>query len=265
MVENEPKAQVISFCNHRSGVGKTSCVANIGAALAREGKKTLVIDLDPQANLTRSLISEDLANTLYEAFQQKTSFASSVFCILENFFICPSKLEMARIESTSLTNVGKEHLLKELLEGELANYDYILIDCPPSLGLLTWNALVTSNKVIIPLTPDSLATEGIETIMSTIDEVKKRLNKNLSLGGIILNKISKRKQSNLDIAQTIEDYYPGTLFSSRISDCSKISEAAKNQKDVFRQNGKSNGQLDFGALTKEFLLKFETQKELIHG
>jgi chromosome partitioning protein len=151
-------SKVISLLNHKGGVGKTTSTINIGAALVKLGKRVLVLDLDPQANLTLSLGVPRQKITIYEALRGEGELAP--YSIRENFDVIPSTLDLSGAEMELINEAGREFILRELFEPLQTEYDYILIDCPPSLGLLTLNALTSSNHVIIPLQTEFLALQG---------------------------------------------------------------------------------------------------------
>ncbi|MDD5169171.1 MAG: AAA family ATPase, partial [Syntrophales bacterium] len=178
-------AKIIAFCNQKGGVGKTTCTLNIGAGLRMSGKKVLLIDLDPQAHLTYCLgiPAHELDRTIYDVFRK--GGAPPDFILERNgLMILPSSLELAGIEMELAGTPGREFLLKEFLD-KATGFDYILVDCPPSLGLLTLNALTAASDIYIPLQTEFLALKGMGKLLETIEAVKKRLNKNLDITGII--------------------------------------------------------------------------------
>ena len=180
------KTKIISVANHKGGVGKTTTVASVGVGLARKGFKVLLVDLDAQANLTSSLLEEEPAMTLYDTLIEGHEL--SIVHVMDNVDIIPSSLDLSSAELELSSKMDREYILLELLEEVKRDYDYIIIDCPPSLGLLTINALVASTDLYIPMTAEVLPTRGMNTLIKSIEMVKKRANKELKLSGIIFTR-----------------------------------------------------------------------------
>jgi chromosome partitioning protein len=188
---NQIMGLIISLLNHKGGVGKTTSAINIGAGLAELGKKVLLIDLDPQANLTLSLGVPRHPNTIYEAIRGEAPMVP--YQVKENLDVVISTLDLSGAEMELINEAGREFILRELFDPIRDNYDYIIIDCPPSLGLLTLNALTSSDQVYIPLQTEFLAMQGLAKIKQIIQKVKLRLNKKLEIGGVIATMYDHRK------------------------------------------------------------------------
>lgn len=248
-------AKVICFSNHKGGVGKTCSVSNIGAGLARQKKKVLLIDLDPQANLSISFGLKDVSMGMYEALRGEVELESIIYTIIENLDIAPSSLDLAGSEIELSSEAGRELILKEALSPLLSQYDYILIDCAPSIGLLTTNALTAADEVIIPLKAEYLSLRGVEKLKEVISKVKNRLNKNLNLGGVFINQFSSRKVLNREIADALDEHFSDTIYKTRIRDNISLAESPGKGIDVFRYNPKCNGAIDYGNLTDEILVR----------
>ena len=246
--------RTISFSNNKGGVGKTTSVLNIGAGLARAGKRVLLIDLDPQMNLSQGLGVPSSDRSIYEAMSGRCRLTPVEVC--ENLFLVPSSPDLMRIESEFITRIGGQVRLRKLLS-EVEGFDVCLIDCPPSLGLLTTNSFSCSDDVIIPLTPQFFSVQGIVKLSQTIDEVRENLNPNLKLSGIILTLYNKQKIVHRDIAQTIEEMFGDILFRTRIRSSVAIEEAPYQGLDVFRYDPRSNGAKDYGTLCQEFLDRYK--------
>ena len=180
------KTKIVSVANHKGGVGKTTTVASVGVGLARKGFKVLLVDLDAQANLTSSLLEEEPPMTLYDTLIEGHEL--SIVHVMDNVDIIPSSLDLSSAELELSSKMDREYILLELFEEVKRDYDYIIIDCPPSLGLLTINALVASTDLYIPMTAEVLPTRGMNTLIRSIEMVKKRANKELKLSGIILTR-----------------------------------------------------------------------------
>ncbi len=246
---------IISLLNHKGGVGKTTSAINIGAGLAELGKKVLLIDLDPQANLTLSLGIPRHPNTIYEAIRGETPMIP--YQVKDNLDVVISTLDLSGAEMELINEAGREFILRELFDPIRDNYDYIIIDCPPSLGLLTLNALTSSDLVYIPLQTEFLAMQGLAKIKQIIQKVKLRLNKKLEIGGVIATMYDHRKVLNRDVVQTIEKYFGDLVFQTRIRDTVALAEAPAQRKDIFEYSKNSSGAQDYLALSKEILARTE--------
>jgi len=253
------RAKVLCFSNHKGGVGKTCSACNIGAGLAKRGKKVLLIDLDPQANLSLSLGIKDSENGIYELLTGNKDVEDSIYTIIENLDIIPSSLDLAGAEIELSSEAGREVILKEIIERVADKYDYIIIDCSPSIGLLTTNALTASDEVIVPLQAEYLSLRGIEKLTDIIGKVKKRLNKDLKIGGVFVTRFDSRKILNKQIAGAIDEHFNGTVFKTRIRDNVSLAEAPSSAVDIFRYNAKSNGAEDYKLLCEEILSRHSIQ------
>jgi chromosome partitioning protein len=241
--------RVISISNHKGGVGKTTSTINIGAGLSSLGEKVLLIDLDPQANLSQSLGLTDPARTIYGALRGE--YKLQPIQITEGLDIVPSTLDLSGAEVELSGEAGREYILRELIEPLRASYDYILIDNPPSLGLLTINAFTASDEILIPLQAQYLALQGLAKLMEVIDKIKKRLNKELRVGGVFITQYDNRKVLNRDVAATIEAHFKDQVFTTKIRDNIALAEAPAQSLDIFRYSPKSYGAEDYRSLCKE--------------
>ncbi|MEM1214136.1 MAG: ParA family protein [Bacteroidota bacterium] len=247
--------QIISLLNHKGGVGKTTSTINIGAAMVELGKKVLLIDLDPQANLTLSLGIPRQPITIYEALRGESDIAPYTY--KPGLDVVISTLDLSSAEMELINEAGREYILRELFDPHREDYDYIIIDCPPSLGLLTLNALTASDKVIIPLQTEFLALQGLAKIKQVIQKVKLRLNKGLSIGGVIATMYDARKVLNRDVVETIRKYFGKDVFDTYIRDNVALAEAPAHRKDIFAYNRNSPGAKDYLALAKEIIQRSE--------
>ena len=245
--------RTISFANHKGGVGKTTSVLNIGAGLARAGKRVLLIDIDPQMNLSQGLGVRSSDRSIYEAMSGRCRLTPVE--VSENLFLVPSSPDLTRIESEFITRIGGQVRLRKLLS-EVEGFDVCLIDCPPSLGLLTTNGFSCSDDVIVPLTPQFFSVQGIVKLSQTIDEVRETLNPNLRLSGIILTLFNKQKIVHRDIASSIGEMYGDILFETKIRSSVAIEEAPHQGLDIFRYAPTSNGAKDYQGIVEEFLRRF---------
>jgi len=239
----EIMGKVIAVSNHKGGVGKTTSTVNIGAGLSFLKKKVLLIDLDPQSNLSQSLGVEDAKRNIYGAI--KGEHELEIQHVLTNLDLVPSSLDLSGVEMELSHEPGREYILDELLEPIRDKYDYILIDCPPSLGLLTLNALATADEIYIPLQAHYLALKGLTKITQVIEKVRKRLNRKLKIGGVFITQFDKRKILNRDVAAAIQDYFDDQVFNTKIRDNITLAEAPSKGIDIFRYSPKSYGAKDY--------------------
>ncbi len=245
---------VIAMSNHKGGVAKTTSAVNIGAGLGNLGQKVLLIDIDPQANLTQSLGIQQPHPTIYEAINGSIE-KLPIIEVTPSLFVVPSSLDLSGAELELSSEAGREYLLQEKIEPILDRFDYVIIDCPPSLGLLTINALTAAHQVFIPLQAEFLATQGLAKLMEVIEKIKKRLNKKLEIGGVFLTRYDKRKILNRDVAESVQDFFAAKVFNTKIRENVALAEAPSSGLDVLRYNPKSNGAADYLALCREILKK----------
>jgi chromosome partitioning protein len=244
-------SKVISISNHKGGVGKTTSAINIGAGLNKLGKKILLIDLDPQANLSQSLGLIEQERNIYGALRGE--YKLEPIPVLKGLDVIASTLDLSGAEVELSGEAGREYILRELLEPVRGSYDYILIDSPPSLGLLTINSFTASDEVYIPLQAQYLALQGLAKLTEVIDKIKKRLNKELKVGGVIVTQYDSRKVLNRDVATTIEAHFKAEVFKTKVRDNIALAEAPAQGVDIFRYNSKSFGAIDYLSLSKEIL------------
>jgi chromosome partitioning protein len=253
-------SKILAIINHKGGVGKTTTTINLGAALALKGFKILVVDLDPQTNLTQSFGKESIGRrNIYNAFvdivkENKNSLP--IENIKQNLDIVPASLDLSASEIELVNEPGKEFLLKELIKPIERNYDYIIIDCPPSLGLLTINALTAASDVIIPVQAEYLALKGMMKLLYSIEKVKLRLNKDLSFSGIIITQFDSR----VNLHKTAEEQILAgfeNVFDTRIRKNIALAEAQSNQIDIFEHAPKSPGADDYSDLADEIKNKIK--------
>jgi chromosome partitioning protein len=240
----------IAFVNQKGGVGKTTCVINTGAGLAKQGKKVLMIDLDPQANLTYSLgLEAGEGRTIYD-LMKGTVNAEDTMIEREGFKVIPSGMALALAEMEFAGIPGREKLLQEKLL-ELNSIDYLIIDCPPSLGILTLNALTTAIEVFIPLQTEALALQGVEQLTDTIYTVRRRLNPHLEITGVIANRYDGRKILNREVVGKIRKDFGNKVFKTVIRENVSLAEAPSWGQTIFEYKPNSYGAEDYTSLCKE--------------
>lgn len=244
---------IYAVVNHKGGVGKSTSTINLGAALAKRGKKVLLVDLDPQANLTQSLGIKNPEITIYENLKGEKLLAPVEY--KNNLYVLPSSLDLSAAEMELSSEPGREYILKDILEQLIKKFDYILIDCPPSLGILTINALAASKYVLIPMQAEYLAMRGLAKLTDTIKKIQKRLNPNLEIGGLFLTQYDARKILNRDIAGNISDFFEDKLLNTTISSNVALAEAPSQGKDIFSYNKNCKGALDYNDLCAELIKK----------
>ena len=249
------KTKIITIANHKGGVGKTTSTASIGAALALKGRRVLLIDLDAQQNLTFSVThNEDPEKSVYDSLVNDESLP--IVNVSENLDIVPASLELARAEIDMATKIAREGILKTHLEDVADRYDYILIDCPPSLGIVTTNALVASSRLYIPLTAEALPLKGLKMLDDVVREVRKRVNPNLELGGVFLTRYNNRRL-NREVLDMIQSKYGDKTFSTRIRENIALAETPLSGQSIFEYDPKSNGASDYNALADEIIAREE--------
>lgn len=244
-------AIVISLLNHKGGVGKTTSAISIGAGLVELGKRVLLLDLDPQANLTLSLGIGRQPTSIYESLRGEADLAPVE--AKPNLDVIISTLDLSGAEMELINEAGREFILRDLLDPLHDDYDFVIIDCPPSLGLLTLNALTASRYVYIPLQTEFLALQGLVKLKQVIDKVRFRINKELEIGGVLATMYDARKVLNRDVVATIQKHFGDKVFKTYIRDTVALAEAPASRKDIFEYSRNSNGAQDYLDLCKEIL------------
>ena len=250
-------SRIIAFANHKGGVAKSTSVANVGAILSRKGKKVLLIDLDAQANLTDYYLHERPEETIYGALVNETPLP--VVPIGERLSLVPSSLDMVGIESQIADNIDRTELLQILLEPISGEYDYILIDCPPSLGLVTLNALIAATDLFICVTAEAIPVRGLRMLTDALERVKRRKNPNIKLSGIIITRWGGRNLNKL-IEESLRKNFGEIVFKTKIRENISIAEAPTFNQDVATYSPTSHGAEDYRALTDEIISRTKKEK-----
>lgn len=240
--------RIIAIANHKGGVGKTTTAAALGSIFAEEGRRTLLIDLDAQANLTASFLKEEQEKTIYNAL--KGEVALPVIHVRENLDIVASSLDMAAAELELISRMNREYILKKLLQPLEDNYDFILLDCPPSLGLVTINALVAAKELFIPLTAEALPSRGLTKLTNILQMVRENLNRDIFLSGIIITRWEPTKLSKM-VEQQLRANFGDTIYKTKIRKNVAIAEAPLYFTDIVTYSPDSNGARDYRALADE--------------
>ena len=255
--------KVLCICNQKGGVAKTTSTVNLGVGLAMEGKRVLLIDNDPQGSLTASLgyvepddIKETLATVMMNIINEEDfKPREGILHHMENVDLLPANIELSALELTMASIVSREMILREYVEMMRAYYDYILIDCMPSLGIMTINALAAADSVIIPVQAAYLPVKGLQQLIRTIFMVKKRLNRKLSIGGILLTMVDKRTNYAKDIYAKVHESYGKQIhiFKPVIPVSVKAAEASAEGINIFRYYPKNKVAYAYKELTREVL------------
>ena len=257
--------EVIAIVNQKGGVGKTTSTINLGVALSREDRRVLLIDLDPQSNLTMGLVTPDpykLTNTVRECMERVIRGSDplvedAILTSIEGVDILPSNLDLIETEINLGNAVSRETVLKRLLKPLKNKYDYVLIDCPPSLGIFTLNALTAADSVIVPVNPEYFATKGLELLTRTIRSVRSTLNPKLKIKGILLTMTSSRAVFYKEVRSYVQNEIGRSVpvFASEIPLAVKAAEAPQSQKSIFAHDKNNLVAKAYAATVGEILAK----------
>ncbi len=255
MTEN--MAKIIAICNQKGGVGKTSTAVSLSSCLALEGKKCLLVDLDPQGNATSGLgiDKNKVERSVYYALIGETKISDLIIpsCV-ENLFIIPSNDYLSGTEVELVTELGREGKLKKALSQLDSSFEFVIIDCPPSFGLLTINALTGSNSVLIPIQCEYYALEGLGQLMKTINLIKDNLNSSLEIEGILMTMADFRTNLTQEVIDEVKKHFGNKVYNTVIPRNIRLSEAPGFGKPIFLYDKDSEGAKKYRELTNEFLL-----------
>ncbi len=248
--------RIISISNQKGGVGKTTTAVNIAAFIAEKGYRVLIIDIDPQANAGYglSIHVEEMEKTVYEVLIGGIPIEDAIYeTFLDNLFIVPSNIHLAGAQVDLLEMDGKEFILRGVIRNIKEEYDYILIDCPPSLGILTLNSLVAADSVMIPLQCEYYSLEGLSQLLKIIAIVQERLNRNLKLEGVVLTMYDSRTNLSQQVVSDVRDHFKGKVFNTIIPRNVKLSEAPSFGKPIGFYDRNCAGSLSYEKLSEEVL------------
>ena len=247
--------KVISIANQKGGVGKTTTTVNLGTILAKKGKKVLLIDTDPQGNATSGLgITKEVENSTYDILVGDVEFANVIQeSTVKNLKICPSNIGLAGAEVELVSMMSREQRLKTKLDLIKDKFDYILIDCPPSLGLVTLNAFTASDSVLIPVQCEYFALEGLGQLLNTVNLVKKHLNKNLEIEGALLTMYDARTNLSNQVVKEVKKYFEDKVYKTVIPRNVRLSEAPSYGMPITIYDPRSKGAKAYEKFAKELL------------
>ena len=255
--------KIIAFSNQKGGVGKTTTCVNMASYLASKGYKCLIVDLDPQGNATSGLgfAKSEVKNSVYNVMIDDMPLTEAVVktCV-ENLDILPSNIDLAGAEVELVYIKDREKVLKEVLEAARKSYDFITIDCPPSLGLLTINALAAADTVIIPIQSEYYALEGLSQLMNTIKLVVKHLNEKLKIEGVVLTMNDNRAIISRQISTEIKKFFGKRVFETAIPRNIRLAEAPSHGVPIMLHDVRCSGAKAYHALTEEFLERQPAKK-----
>lgn len=258
--------KIISVANQKGGVGKTTTAITLASMLAKKSKKVLLIDADPQGNATSGVgIEKEMEKSVYELLVEETP-ASEIIqeSSIKNLKVCPSNINLAGAEVELVSMMSREQRLKEKLEEVENKFDYIIIDCPPSLGLVTLNAFTASNSVLIPIQCEYYALEGLGQLMNTINLVKKHLNKNLEIEGALLTMYDIRTNLSNQVVKEVKNYFKDKVYKTVIPRNVKLSEAPSYGMPITQYDPRSKGAKSYEKFVKEFLKENEEAQKAKH-
>jgi chromosome partitioning protein len=247
---------VIVLANQKGGVAKTTTTINLGACLAELGKKVLIVDNDPQGNATSGLGIDryNLSQCLYNVLIDGEPIEDIIQpCENSGLFIAPATIQLAGAEIELVSAISREHKLKRALDSIKNDYDFILVDCPPSLGLLTINALTAADKILIPIQCEYYALEGLTLLMNTVTLVQKHLNPELEILGVLLTMFDARTNLSIQVVDEVKAFFPGKVFKSIVPRNVRLSEAPSHGKAIIDYDSKSKGAEVYRELAKEVL------------
>ena len=256
--------RVIAVANQKGGVGKTTTAVNLSTSLAKKNKKVILIDGDPQGNATSGLgVEKDPENSLYDVLVNEVDIKTTLqdTCV-KTLKVCPSNMDLAGAEVELVSQMSREFRMKEKIDPIKDEYDYIIIDCPPSLGLITLNSFTAADSVLIPVQCEYYALEGLGQLLNTINLVKKHLNKNLEIEGAVLTMYDMRTNLSNQVVREVKRYFGDSVFRTVIPRNIKLSEAPSFGMPISLYDPKSKGARAYEKLAREVLKANEDRSKV---
>lgn len=258
--------KVISVANQKGGVGKTTTTVNLGTIIAKKGKKVLLIDADPQGNASSGLgVEKDVEYSTYDILVNDTKLEDTIQdTIIKNLKVCPANMSLAGAEVELVSMMSREQRLKEKLDEIKDQFDYIFIDCPPSLGLITLNSFTASDSVLIPVQCEYFALEGLGQLLNTVNLVKKHLNKNIRIEGALLTMYDIRTNLSNQVVKEVKKYFENKVYKTVIPRNVRLSEAPSYGMPITEYDPRSKGAKSYTKFAREFLKQNEEEKKTKH-
>ncbi|WP_379137652.1 ParA family protein [Paenibacillus sp. sgz500958] len=249
-------SKIIAIANQKGGVGKTTTTVNLGAGMATTGKRVLLVDIDPQGNTTSGvgINKADVANCIYDILINEVNPADAILeTNVEGLHIIPATIQLAGAEIELVSTISRELRLKKALNLVKGNYDYILIDCPPSLGILTINSLTAADSVIIPIQCEYYALEGLSQLLNTVRLVQKNLNPHLMIEGVLLTMLDARTNLGIQVIEEVKKYFQEKVYKTIIPRNVRLSEAPSHGQSIITYDARSKGAEVYLELAKEVI------------
>ena len=258
--------KIISVANQKGGVGKTTTAVNLSASLAKKGKRVLLIDTDPQGNATSGVgVDKSVQFSVYDVLVDGVDIENTIQKTeIKGLEVCPSNINLAGAEVQLVSVKEREYKLKEKINSIKDNYDYIIIDCPPSLGIVTLNAFTASDSVLIPIQCEYYALEGLGQLINTINLVKKHLNKNIEIEGALLTMYDARTNLSNQVVKEVKKYFDNKVYKTVIPRNVRLSEAPSYGMPITEYDARSKGAKSYEKFTKEFLKINEVERKAKH-
>ncbi|MFC3747237.1 ParA family protein [Paenibacillus sp. GCM10012306] len=249
-------SKIIAIANQKGGVGKTTTSVNLGAGMATLGKRVLLVDIDPQGNTTSGvgINKADVANCIYDILINEAEPGETILeTTIEGLHIIPATIQLAGAEIELVSTISRELKLKKALNAVKANYDYIIIDCPPSLGILTINSLTAADSVIIPIQCEYYALEGLSQLLNTVRLVQKNLNPQLKIEGVLLTMLDARTNLGIQVIEEVKKYFQEKVYKTIIPRNVRLSEAPSHGQSIITYDSRSKGAEVYLELAKEVI------------